>query len=132
MHNRISSVGTIDLVVEHGVEQDAEAELAARTIGLQRQLGLEVHVEGETSEHLLCKVRLNFYNLLHAVSGDLLLVGGDGVGGPKELVVEAAVLPVDEAACEPSRHARLLYGLGQSVTEFIALLIVNVFLLKLK
>ena len=38
--------------MEHGVEQDAEAELAARTISLQRQLGLEVHVEGETSEDL--------------------------------------------------------------------------------
>ena len=38
--------------MEHGVEQDAEAELAARTIGLQRQLGLEVHVEGEASEDL--------------------------------------------------------------------------------
>ena len=65
--------------------------------------------------------------MLHAVSSDLLLVGGDGVGGPEELVVEAAVLPVDEAACEPACHARLLYGLGQSITEFIALLIVNVF-----
>ena len=49
---KFCSVVTIDLVVEHGVEQDAEAELAARTIGLQRQLGLEVHVEGEASEHL--------------------------------------------------------------------------------
>ena len=58
---------------------------------------------------------------LFIYTSDLLLVGGDGVGGPEELVVEAAVLPVDEAACEPSRHARLLYGLGQSVTEFIAL-----------
>ena len=38
--------------MKHGVEQDAEPELAARTVGLQRQLGLEVHVEGETSEHL--------------------------------------------------------------------------------
>ena len=123
---RVSSVVTIDLVVEHGVEQDAEAELAARTIGLQRQLGLEVHVEGETSEHLS---HSQGYPGLQSLicSSDLLFVGGDGVWGPKQLVVEAAVLPVDEAACEPARHARLLYGLGQSVTEFIALLIVNVF-----
>ena len=44
--------------MEHGVEQDAEAELAARTIGLQRQLGLEVHVEGETSEDLFNSAEL--------------------------------------------------------------------------
>ena len=106
--------------MEHGVEQDAEAELAARTIGLQRQLGLEVHVEGETSEDL--SQSQGYPGLQSVICTDLLLVGGDGVWGPKELVVEAAVLPVDEAACEPSRHARLLYGLGQSVTEFIALL----------
>ena len=55
-------------------------------------------------------------------SSDLLFVGGDSVWGAEELVVEAAVLSVDEAAGEPSRHARLLYGLGQSITEFIELL----------
>ena len=62
---------------------------------------------------------------LFIYNSDLLLIGGDGVWGPEELVIKAAVLPVDEAACEPARHARLLYGLGQSVTEFIALLILS-------
>ena len=38
-------------------------------------------------------------------NSDLLLIGGDGVWGAKQLVVEAAVLPVDEAACEPASHA---------------------------
>ena len=38
--------------MEHGVEQNAEAKLAARTVGLQGQLGLEVHIDGETSEDL--------------------------------------------------------------------------------
>ena len=69
MHNRVSSVGTVDLVVEHGVEQNAEAELAARTVGLQRQLGLEVHVDGETSEHLSDFAGLfRVANLLYAVA----------------------------------------------------------------
>ena len=44
--------------MEHGVEQNAEAELAARTVGLQGQLGLEVHVDGETSEDL-CNAELS-------------------------------------------------------------------------
>ena len=42
---------------------------------------------------------------LFIYNSDLLLVGGDGVWGPEELVIKAAVLPVDEAACEPARNA---------------------------
>ena len=87
MHNRVSSIGTVDLVVEHGVKQDAEAELAARTVGLQGQLGLEVHIDGETSEDLSdCAglSRVQGCNLLYVVATCSSYVGTVS-GDPKSL-----------------------------------------------